>query len=212
MKLRGLRLLSSCVFFAPLRRMRLSLDREAFTFTNYDLDCPRRARPTALGARGKSLCETIRRRRRRSRCCRFRLRSSWRSIKAGGKQLQFVSQPYTSDIDHTGALSEAIVTLPEAVAPKGTVDLEIAYEGVDRARCDAAHPDRHARSRRQQHRLGPDQLRNSRQCAARDIVAWYPIATEAANLSEGNSLFEIVGRWKAREADVDHASRDFRAH
>jgi len=31
-------------------------------------------------------------------------------------------------------------------------------------------------------------------------VAWYPIATEAASLSEGNDLFEILGRWKAREA------------
>jgi hypothetical protein len=31
-------------------------------------------------------------------------------------------------------------------------------------------------------------------------VAWYPIATEVANLSEGNSLFEVLGRWKTREA------------
>ena len=31
-------------------------------------------------------------------------------------------------------------------------------------------------------------------------VAWYPIATEAADLSEGNSLFDVLGRWKAREA------------
>ena len=44
--------------------------------------------------------------------------------------MQFVSQPYTSDIDHTGALSEAVVTLPNTVAPKATIDLEIAYEGV----------------------------------------------------------------------------------
>ena len=54
----------------------------------------------------------------------------WRSIKAGDKAVQFVTQPYTSDIDHTGALSEAIVTLPQAVAPKETIELEIAYEGV----------------------------------------------------------------------------------
>ena len=38
--------------------------------------------------------------------------------------------PYTSDIDHTGELSEAIVTLPQEVPPKGTVELEIGYEGV----------------------------------------------------------------------------------
>lgn len=31
-------------------------------------------------------------------------------------------------------------------------------------------------------------------------MAWYPIATDAADLSEQNSLFDVLGRWKAREA------------
>ena len=31
-------------------------------------------------------------------------------------------------------------------------------------------------------------------------VAWYPITTESADFSEGNSLFEVVDRWKARAA------------
>jgi hypothetical protein len=30
-------------------------------------------------------------------------------------------------------------------------------------------------------------------------VAWYPITTESADFSEGNSLFEVVDRWKKRE-------------
>ena len=30
-------------------------------------------------------------------------------------------------------------------------------------------------------------------------VAWYPIATEDASLSEGRSLSEVLSRWKARE-------------
>ena len=32
------------------------------------------------------------------------------------------------------------------------------------------------------------------------MFSWYPMATEAADLAEGKNLFEIVGRWKAREA------------
>jgi len=31
-------------------------------------------------------------------------------------------------------------------------------------------------------------------------VAWYPIATESADFSEGNSMFQVAERWKAREA------------
>src|SRR5213080_3408105 len=30
-------------------------------------------------------------------------------------------------------------------------------------------------------------------------VLWYPASTESANLSEGNSVFEAVGRWQRRE-------------
>src|SRR5207245_5358845 len=33
-------------------------------------------------------------------------------------------------------------------------------------------------------------------------VAWYPVAIEAVNLSEGNSVFSAAGRWKRREAEA----------
>ena len=46
------------------------------------------------------------------------------------RDITAVSYTHLSDIDHTGVLSEAIVTLPETIPPKGTVDLEIAYEGI----------------------------------------------------------------------------------
>jgi hypothetical protein len=32
-------------------------------------------------------------------------------------------------------------------------------------------------------------------------VAWYPIATESVSLSEGNEVFEMLGRWKRRHAE-----------
>src|ERR1700691_2677232 len=47
-----------------------------------------------------------------------------------GKPLPFVMQPFPSDIDHTGRLSEAIVTLPAVVSPHASIDLEVGYEGV----------------------------------------------------------------------------------
>jgi hypothetical protein len=124
---------------------------------------------------------------------------SWRSIKASGKQLQFVSQPYTSDTDHTGALSEAIVTLPEAVPPKGIVDLEIAYEGV--IVLDATRLTRIGTPQASANSTDWDQI-STKFTAVRGAgyVAWYPIAIEAASLSEGKSLFQVLGRWKARQA------------
>ena len=122
----------------------------------------------------------------------------WRSIKQGDRQLQFVRQPLTSDIDHTGGLSEAIVTLPQEIAPGATAALEIGYEGVillDATRLiRIGAPEDSAKS------TDWDQI-DSTFTGVRGIghVAWYPIATEVANLSEGDSLFETLERWKRRE-------------
>jgi len=123
----------------------------------------------------------------------------WRSVRAADKPLQFVSQPYTSDIDHTGGLSEAIVTLPQTIAPRATVELQIAYEGVillDASRLTRIGTPAEAANSTDWDQIGPSFT------AVRGVgyVAWYPIATEVANLSEGNSLFEILGKWKARES------------
>ena len=118
--------------------------------------------------------------------------------------MQFVTQPYTSDIDHTGGLSEAIVTLPQAVAPKGTIELDIAYEGVillDATRLTRIGTPEDAANSTDWDQIGPafTAVRGA------GYVAWYPIATEVANLSEGNSLFEVLDRWKNREGCIDYA-------
>ncbi len=177
-----------------------ALDREAFTFTNYDLDVRIEPEQQRLGVRGKITLRNDSAIAQKLAVLQISSSLSWRSIKAGGKQLQFVAQPYTSDIDHTGALSEAIVTLPQAVAPKGSVDLEIAYEGL--IVLDATRLTRIGAPGAQANRSDWDQI-STKFTGVRGVgyVAWYPIATEAANLAEGNSVSQTVDRWKARHAD-----------
>jgi hypothetical protein len=176
-----------------------SLDREAFTFTSYDLTVRVEPEQQRLGVRGKISFRNDSRTPQKLAVLQISSSLDWRSIKANGRQLQFVSQPYTSDIDHTGALSEAIVTLPEAIPPQGTIDLEIAYEGV--IVLDATRLIRLGAPEAQANSSDWDQI-STGFTAARGVgsVAWYPIATEDASFSEGKSLFEVVSRWKAREA------------
>jgi hypothetical protein len=118
----------------------------------------------------------------------------------GGKAAQFVSQPYASDIDHTGALSEAIVTLPAEIKPKDSVEIEIGYEGTiiqDGTRLtQIGIPEDIARH------SSWDQISPSFTAVrGAGYVAWYPIATESADFSEGNSMFQVADRWRAREAE-----------
>jgi hypothetical protein len=197
-RFRGASLGLLCVFCASLVHG-LSLDREAFTFTSYDLNFQVEPEQHRLGVRGKVTLRNDSPTPQKIAVLQISSSLAWRSIKAGDKAVQFVTQPYTSDIDHTGALSEAIVTLPQPVAPKGTIELEIAYEGV--VLLDATRLTRIGTPEDTAQSTDWDQINPAfTGLRGAGYVAWYPIATEVANLSEGNSLFEVLGRWESREA------------
>ncbi len=187
-----------CVLCASVLNA-FSLDREAFTFTNYDLKIQIEPDQHRLGARGKITLRNDSSSSQKIAVLQISSSLDWRSIKAGDKPLQFVTQPYTSDIDHTGALSEAIVTLPDSVPPKSTIELDIAYEGV--ILLDATRLTRIGAPEARANSSDWDQI-SAKFTAVRGAgyVAWYPMATDVANLSEGDSMFEVLGKWKAREA------------
>jgi hypothetical protein len=177
----------------------IALDREAFTFTNYNLDLRVEPEQQRLGVRGRITLRNDSASPQKNIALQISSSLDWRSIQIGGQAVEFVSHEYTSDIDHTGALSEAIVTLPHEVPPKGVVELDVGYEGIiplDVTRLkQIGVPDDKARH------TDWDQISKSF-TAVRGIgyVAWYPVATESASLSEGNSVAETVGRWNGRFA------------
>lgn len=107
-----------------------ALDREAFTFTKYDLNVRVEPEQQRLGVRGKVTLRNDSASPQREITLQVSSSLHWSAIKFEGKPVEYVSQPYISDIDHTGALSEAIVVMPQPVAPKQSVELEVGYEGV----------------------------------------------------------------------------------
>ena len=183
-----------------------ALEREAFTVAKYDLEIRLEPEQQRLGARGKITLRNESVHPQKIAALQISSSLNWRSIRVDGKAVQFVSQPYTSDIDHTGALSEAIVTLPVEIKPKDSVDLEIGYEGViplDTTRLTRVGiPEGIAKH------TSWDQISPSFTAVrGAGYVAWYPITTESADFSEGNSLFEVVDRWKAREAGSEFKAK-----
>ena len=178
------------------------LDREAFTFTQYHLNVRIEPEQQRLAVRGNIMLRNDSTSPQRHGVLQISSTLSWRSIRSEEKALQFVAQPYASDIDHTGELSEAIVTLPAEIPPKGTLALEIAYEGtvpLDTTRLTRIGTPKEVASHTDWDQIGQSFT------AVRGVgyVAWYPLAIESANLSEENSVFEAIGRWKARESESD---------
>jgi len=102
-----------------------AIDREAFSFSKYDLDVRIEPEQQRLAVRGKVTLRNNSATPQKNLTMQISSTLDWRSIQFEGKPVQFVSQSYTSDIDHTGALAEAIVTLPREVPPKGTVEVEV---------------------------------------------------------------------------------------
>ena len=178
-----------------------ALDREAFTFTKYDLDVRLEPEQQRLGVRGKITLRNDASTGQKDLALQISSSLDWRSIKVNGKTAEFVTEEFNSDLDHTGAFSEAIVTVPE-VPPKAVIELDVGYEGiiplaVTRLTRIGMPEDKAKHS-------DWDQIGKSF-TAVRGIgyVTWYPIATEDASLSDGNSVAETIGRWQAKEASAE---------
>ena len=190
--------LVGCVLSVPA----VAIDREAFTFTRYDLDVRIEPQQQRLGVRGKLTLRNDSGSPQKNLSMQISSSLKWRSITEGGKTVQFLTQPYTSDLDHTGALSEAIVTLAHEVPAKGEVELEIGYEGIISQ--DVTRLTRIGVPADTAKHTDWDQIGRTF-TAVRGVgyVAWYPVAMEAASLSDGDSVAEAIGRWKGRETQAE---------
>ncbi len=184
-----------------------SLDREAFSITNYDLNLQIEPDQHRLGVRGKITLRNDSTTPQKVAVLQISSSLDWRSIKAGEKAVQFVRQPLTSDIDHTGALSEAIITLPQEVAPHATLDLEIGYEGVillDATRLTRIGTPEDIAKNSDWDRIDEEftGLRGA------GYVAWYPIATKVANLSEERQFVRSARAVEASRSRISNALED----
>jgi hypothetical protein len=190
-----------CLLFGVVLRAS-GLDREAFSFTRYELNLTLDPGQQRLGVRGKITLRNDSDSPQRSVVLQISSSLHWAAIEIGGKSAEFVTQTYASDIDHTGALSEAIVTLSQPLARGTTIELSVGYEGVipqDTTRLTrvgvpadtAKHSDW-------------DQISASF-TGLRGIsyVVWYPVAAHSASMSDATSVSETVGRWKRRERDAE---------
>lgn len=188
-------LAASCMGFG-------ALERNAFTFTDYDLQVRVDPAGQALAARGTVTLRNDSSQPQAVAAMQISSSLKWRLIQVGGKPVQFETQPYTTDIDHTGSVSEVIVTLPAAVPPHGTVQIEVGYSGTITA--DATRLTRIGTPATIAVNSDWDQIGSSF-TAVRGIgfVAWYPLEMEAASLSSGNALYDTLGEWKAREAQAE---------
>src|SRR5581483_7926650 len=183
-----------------------ALDRNAFTFTRYDLAVTVTPEKGELRASGRITARNDSTAPQRNFTLQISSSLAWTSITAGGKQVTAVRQPYQSDIDHTGEVNEAILSLPGDVAPGQSITVDVAYEG--QISSDATRLMRIGVPQAVAQRNDWDQI-SATFTAVRGLgyVAWYPVAMDAVSLSEGREVFDALADWKRRHAASSMAVR-----
>jgi len=177
----------------------MALDRNAFSFTRYDLRVTFDPHQHGLAAAGTVELLNISKLPQRELSLQLSSSLHWLSVQANGAPVEWLEQTYTSDIDHTGLLTEAIVKLESPIAPGASLRLNLRYSGtVQKATTRLERigtPSAIAR------RSDWDEISDSfTALRGAGFVVWYPVSMDAANLSQGNDLFEIMQGWRDREA------------
>ena len=127
---------------------------------------------------------------------------TWESfVLDGGEKLTFVQQLLDTDADHTGQAREAVVTLPQPLAPGATVSLVAFYSGEIKL------------SSGRLERIGAPVTQAT--TADWDVISaegtwlrgfgsvlWYPVASPAVFLGDGAKLFRAVGQMKLRQSEA----------
>ena len=121
-------------------------------------------------------------------------------------RLPFATHIVPTDADHTGSMSEAVITLPEPLAPGASLALTALYSGAipqtsERlasigapagqalaADWDAIAP------------TNPDAPAAGTALRGFGNVLWYPVSTPPVFLGDGAKLFQAVGRTRLRES------------
>ncbi len=124
---------------------------------------------------------------------------AWEAINAEGKALHFAHHTVATDADHTGAMDEALVTLPEPLAAGGEQTLTVFYSG-------SAAP-----SAKRLEAIGtpPDVALHADWDGIREEftglrgfgnVLWYPVCDVPVALGDGDRFFSAIGMTKLRES------------
>jgi hypothetical protein len=176
-----------------------TLDRNAFTFLNWDLNLRIERQTESLFARGKVLLRNDSTQPQDQASLQISSSLKWASIRQNGSISQFATAQVRSDLDHTGNVQEAVIKLPSVVPPGATTEFEIGYSGtvsLDTTRLAQLGVPLDIRAATDFDRITPTFT------CLRGVghVLWFPVSLVPALMSDENRVFEEASAWHVRHA------------
>lgn len=176
-------------------------ERKAITFLSYDLDVHLQPREHAMAVRARIVVRND----SSSPLDRLALQVSstlrWTGVHVGASPAAFSQQLVNSDIDHTGAVREAVIPLPQPLGPQQSLSIDLTYEGT--AALSAA--------RLEQIGTPSDIAESSDWDRVSDEfvglrgfgnVAWYPVASVPVALGDGAKFFTEAAAERQRQSQA----------
>lgn len=184
-----------------------NVERNGLTFTAYDLDIRLTPADASLAVRAEITVRNDGSEPLLYLPLQISSTLTWQSVRTsrghqdGGRELAFSQQTVDSDVDHTGAVQEAVVTLAKSLAPQASLTLDVIYSGqIPRsgARLQRIGAPQDAAQSSDWDRISSDFI------GLRGFgnVVWYPVTSEVLTLGDGAKLFEGIGRWKQRQENA----------
>ncbi|HKR29269.1 MAG TPA: hypothetical protein VJT08_02265, partial [Terriglobales bacterium] len=175
------------------------LDRNAFTFLNWNLNVRIEPSSESLFVRAKITLRNDSDRPQQHASLQISSSLKWASIRLNGAVLPFATALVRSDLDHSGKVQEAMLNLPAPVSPGASIELEIGYSGtvsLDTTRLAQIGVPIEVRTATDYDRITPTFT------CLRGVghVLWFPVSLEPALLSDGNKVFEETSAWAVRHS------------
>jgi hypothetical protein len=173
--------------------------QQPITFLSYDLEVHLQPTQEAIAVRARMVLRNDSDQPLHRLPLQISASLEWTSIRVGDKPAAFVQQPVKSDVDHTGAVHEAVIALPQPLAPKQSVVLDVMYEGrlgLSTVRLEAIGTPSDVASRSDWDRVTEDFV------GLRGFgnVIWYPVVSVPIALGDGDKFFAEVADQRLRQS------------
>ncbi|MEO6911919.1 MAG: M1 family aminopeptidase [Edaphobacter sp.] len=178
-------------------------ERSSLTFTAYDLDVHLIPEKSQLAVRAKLTIENSGTEPLARLALQLSSSLTWESFGMQSNDrilpLSFAQHLIDTDTDHTGQAKEALVTLPQPLAPGASIELTTFYSGEvqqsgKRLERIGAPPEQAASADWDQ--IAPDNT----SLRGFGNVLWYPTASAPTFLGDGAKLFQLVGQTKLQQS------------
>jgi len=172
-------------------------EREAVTFTAYDLDVHLHPADAHIAVRAVVTVRNTGKTPLKQIPLEISSSLNWERIRAGGRDVAFQVATLNSDADHTGQLHEAAVPLDTPLAPGASLELDTTYSGTittnaQRLKVIGTPDDAALHSDWDGIGVEFTGLRGF------GNVVWYPVSSVPVILGDGNRLFDEMGEQKLR--------------